>query len=191
MSFLKWFLGVQDTHPASHPGQQPAPPRAGVGEHTAQAGNAQAYPQVGEHTAQTGNAQAYPQVHEPTPAEVIAEASIRLGQFADTVPPRALFPAFEMVETYRKITDEAGSNTHRALPETTSYTLQTALSTYLPNLFTAYTRTHSPTETQTTELVQALTEANREFSTALNLVRAGHSMDLETHTLFMRKRMVA
>ena len=56
---------------------------------------------------------------------------------------------------------------------------------------TAYTRTHSPTETQTTELVQALTEANREFSTALNLVRAGHSMDLETHTLFMRKRMVA
>ena len=28
-------------------------------------------------------------------------------------------------------------------------------------------------------------------STALNLVRAGHSMDLETHTLFMRKRMVA
>ncbi|MBF1654193.1 MAG: hypothetical protein HXO55_07920, partial [Rothia dentocariosa] len=75
--------------------------------------------------------------------------------------------------------------------ETTSYTLQMALSTYLPNLFTAYTRTHSPTETQTTELVQALTEANREFSTALNLVRAGHSMDLETHTLFMRKRMVA
>ena len=146
---------------------------------------------MGEHTAQTGNAQVYPQVHEPTPAEVIAEASIRLGQFADTVPPRALFLAFEMVETYRKITDEAGSNTHRALPETTSYTLQTALSTYLPNLFTAYTRTHSPTETQTTELVQALTEANREFSTALNLVRAGHSMDLETHTLFMRKRMVA
>ena len=103
MSFLKWFLGVQDTHPAPHPGQQPAPPGAGVGEHT----------------AQTGNAQVYPQVHEPTPAEVIAEASIRLGQFADTVPPRALFPAFEMVETYRKITDEAGSNTHRALPETT------------------------------------------------------------------------
>ena len=175
MSLLKWFLGVQDTHPAPQLGQQPAPPGAGVGEHTAQAGNAQAYPQV----------------HEPTPAEVIAEASIRLGQFADMVPPRALFPAFEMVETYRKITDEAGSNTHRALPETTSYTLQTALSTYLPNLFTAYTRTHSPTETQTAELVQALTEANREFSTALNLVRAGHSMDLETHTLFMRKRMVA
>ena len=42
MSFLKWFLGVQDTHLAPQPGQQPAPPGAGVGEHTAQAGNAQA-----------------------------------------------------------------------------------------------------------------------------------------------------
>ena len=42
MSFLKWFLGVQDTQPAPQPGQQPAPPGAGVGEHTAQTGNAQA-----------------------------------------------------------------------------------------------------------------------------------------------------
>ena len=104
-------------------------------------------------------------------------------------PPRALVPAFEMVETYRKITAETGSDTRAALPSTTEYTLQTALTTYVPNLLTVYTRTHNPTPEQTSELVQALTDANQEFVTALNLVRADNSLELETHTLFMRKRM--
>ena len=54
---------------------------------------------------------------------------------------------------------------------------------------TVYTRTHNPTPEQTSELVQALTDANQEFVTALNLVRADNSLELETHTLFMRKRM--
>lgn len=174
MSFLKWFLGTQETYPAPQSGQQPAPPEAEVGGDTTGANNVQEHPQG-----------------ESTPAEVIAQASVRLGKFANTVPPRALFPAFEMVETYRKITGETEASAHWALPETTSYTLHMALSTYLPNLFTAYARTHSPTEAQTAELVQALTEANREFHTALDLVRAGQSINLETHTLFMSKRMAA
>ncbi|MFC2576868.1 MAG: hypothetical protein ACFNXW_08490 [Rothia dentocariosa] len=106
-----------------------------------------------------------------------------------SVPPRALVPAFEMVETYRKITAETGSDTRATLPSTTEYTLQTALTTYVPNLLTVYTRTHNPTPEQTSELVQALTDANQEFITALNLVRADNSLELETHTLFMRKRM--
>ena len=136
-------------------------------------------------------AQEYASAHSSAPEpthlrqsqHVLDDASHYLADFAVSVPPRALVPAFEMVETYRKITAETGSDTRAALPSTTEYTLQTALTTYVPNLLTVYTRTHNP------ELVQALTDANQEFVTALNLVRADNSLELETHTLFMRKRM--
>ena len=138
-------------------------------------------------------AQEYASAHSSAPEpthlrqsqHVLDDASHYLADFAVSVPPRALVPAFEMVETYRKITAE----TRAALPSTTEYTLQTALTTYVPNLLTVYTRTHNPTPEQTSELVQALTDANQEFVTALNLVRADNSLELETHTLFMRKRM--
>ena len=142
-------------------------------------------------------AQEYTSAHSSAPEpthlrqsqHVLDDASHYLADFAVSVPPRALIPAFEMVETYRKITAETGSDTRAALPSTTEYTLQTALTTYVPNLLTVYTRTHNPTPEQTSELVQALTDANQEFVTALNLVRADNSLELETHTLFMRKRM--
>ena len=135
-------------------------------------------------------AQEYASAHSSAPEpthlrqsqHVLDDASHYLADFAVSVPPRALVPAFEMVETYRKITAETGSDTRTTLPST-------ALTTYVPNLLTVYTRTHNPTPEQTSELVQALTDANQEFVTALNLVRADNSLELETHTLFMRKRM--
>ena len=120
---------------------------------------------------------------------VLDDASHYLTDFAVSVPLRALVPAFEMVETSRKITAETGSDTRATLPSTTEYTLQTALTTYVPNLFTVYTRTHTPTPAPPLAPVHALTDANQEFVTALNLVRADNSLELETHTLFMRKRM--
>ena len=92
-------------------------------------------------------AQEYASAHSSAPEpthlrqsqHVLDDASHYLADFAVSVPPRALVPAFEMVETYRKITAETGSDTRAALPSTTEYTLQTALTTYVPNLLTVYT----------------------------------------------------
>ena len=79
-------------------------------------------------------AQEYASAHSSAPEpthlrqsqHVLDDASHYLADFAVSVPPRALVPAFEMVETYRKITAETGSDTRATLPSTTEYTLQTA-----------------------------------------------------------------
>ena len=64
-------------------------------------------------------AQEYASAHSSAPEpthlrqsqHVLDDASHYLADFAVSVPPRALVPAFEMVETYRKITAETGSDT--------------------------------------------------------------------------------
>lgn len=180
MGIIRRFFGVDESHTpnATEPAVSTVPP-----PNTAPAADPPAL---------AGTAHPAAQIQEPVqPADVVAAASECLASFAASVPPEALFPAFKMVETYRRITLEAGEAMHRALPASTAYTLEAALSTYLPNLYSAYARTHHPTSEQTAELLQALNQADREFSTALELVRAGNSIDLETHTLFMRKRLAA